>query len=359
MKRTARGKDASAALAAPAATAAAAPQRGYDNPATTEEQYTKKSRRGKRRRNATGRRAGGDVAAGRLFAAMVAAVVLAFERYGRRVLLPWVLNAWSMAAPSVASGAWGQVWATLHTAMVNLLSVETLAAYAACAFGDPGTTDDMRRARGRLATCVLPSIAAQDAGSDGDDGDGAELRMCRYCWVWKGGRDEVHHCSTCGRCVAGMDHHCSFTASCVGRDNMRAFLLFLLWTSLSTAYAAAMLLSGGLGLAFTGNGLSGISSNKGVSEFPMLLPGGAAFCFAAAVCVSVATLLHTHLEQQARGLSTLAVLAGAHPSDDGTGDMLEALRAHVAPRGGHFGWAAALLPFRECVAACGRAKRPA
>jgi hypothetical protein len=33
----------------------------------------------------------------------------------------------------------------------------------------------------------------------------------------------VHHCSTCERCVYFMDHHCIWVGNCVGRGNLKFF----------------------------------------------------------------------------------------------------------------------------------------
>jgi DHHC palmitoyltransferase len=51
----------------------------------------------------------------------------------------------------------------------------------------------------------------------------------------------AHHCSVCGFCVVDMDHHCPFLANCVGRGNLRPFLLFLLWVVVAMGYAIVVM----------------------------------------------------------------------------------------------------------------------
>jgi ribosomal protein L40E len=64
-----------------------------------------------------------------------------------------------------------------------------------------------------------------------------ELRFCKKCQARK--PDRAHHCSTCRRCVLKMDHHCPWLATCVGLYNHKAFLLFLIYTTLFSLYCLA------------------------------------------------------------------------------------------------------------------------
>merc|ERR1712183_424408 len=74
-------------------------------------------------------------------------------------------------------------------------------------------------------------------------------------------------------CVLALDHHCVFLHNCVGEQNHRQFLVFLLWTFIGVEYflmgVAAVALQGGLCHPF---GLCEIVDMYGSHLPPSLMP---------------------------------------------------------------------------------------
>lgn len=66
-------------------------------------------------------------------------------------------------------------------------------------------------------------------------------RICKRCKTVK--PINAHHCSSCGRCIIRMDHHCPWVNNCVAIMNQKYFLLFLLYTFLCCVYSGVLLVA--------------------------------------------------------------------------------------------------------------------
>lgn len=53
-------------------------------------------------------------------------------------------------------------------------------------------------------------------------------RYCLICHLFK--PERCHHCSTCGSCMLGMDHHCPWLATCIGYYNRKYFILTIIYS---------------------------------------------------------------------------------------------------------------------------------
>ncbi|KAI1360272.1 palmitoyltransferase PFA3 [Xylaria arbuscula] len=103
--------------------------------------------------------------------------------------------------------------------------------YTTAVFTDPGSTTNSN-GYSSLPTSSAPMATSFTVKSNGD------LRFCKKCQARK--PDRAHHCSTCQRCVLKMDHHCPWLATCIGLRNHKAFLLFLIYTTIFCLFSFAV-----------------------------------------------------------------------------------------------------------------------
>ena len=129
----------------------------------------------------------------------------------------------------VSSSPADELWLDPYTSTVGVAIYVLLNwSYTTAVFTSPGSPLEQSGAAGysSLPTHEPPyrDVSSFTVKSTG------ELRFCKKCQSRK--PDRAHHCSTCKRCVLKMDHHCPWLATCVGLRNYKAFLLFLVYTTL-------------------------------------------------------------------------------------------------------------------------------
>ncbi|ELP85028.1 zinc finger protein DHHC domain containing protein, putative [Entamoeba invadens IP1] len=61
------------------------------------------------------------------------------------------------------------------------------------------------------------------------------VRWCPVCNSFRPPRS--YHCKKCGCCVEKRDHHCPWVNSCVGKNNMKFFLQFMFYASITLFFA--------------------------------------------------------------------------------------------------------------------------
>ena len=128
--------------------------------------------------------------------------------------------------PNLTTGTTSSIVGVLLYVLLNW-------SYTTAVFTNPGSTTN-EDGYGLLPTTsqAHPPATSFTVKSNG------QFRFCKKCQARK--PDRAHHCSTCRRCVLKMDHHCPWLATCIGLRNHKAFLLFLVYTTVFSFYAFAI-----------------------------------------------------------------------------------------------------------------------
>jgi len=111
-------------------------------------------------------------------------------------------------------------WYYIHTIISIFLMINIIFNYVSVIRTDPGTT---------------PSTLSL---YDYESAPYEQPKVCKKCQRIKPPR--AHHCTICKKCVLKMDHHCPWVMNCVGHQNHKFFVLFLLWLWIACMYIAAL-----------------------------------------------------------------------------------------------------------------------
>uniref|UniRef100_A0A453FWX0 S-acyltransferase n=1 Tax=Aegilops tauschii subsp. strangulata TaxID=200361 RepID=A0A453FWX0_AEGTS len=132
-------------------------------------------------------------------------------------------------------------WLGLATAagVANVAAYTTLALACVAAYGLVVTRDP-----GRVPPAFVPDVEDAETPLHEIKRKGGDLRYCQKCSHYKPPR--AHHCRVCKRCILKMDHHCIWINNCVGHENYKIFLVFVLYAATASFYSLALMIGGAL-----------------------------------------------------------------------------------------------------------------
>lgn len=114
---------------------------------------------------------------------------------------------------------------SLHTPVIVLTMLFNFLSFFLCSISDPGV---ITRENAAEWNQVFPH----------DQRMYLARVMCPTCEIEKPARSK--HCAFCDRCVMKFDHHCVWVNNCIGLNNYRFFLAFLLQHVWFTLYGSIL-----------------------------------------------------------------------------------------------------------------------
>ncbi|KAF0699278.1 Aste57867_10152 [Aphanomyces stellatus] len=150
----------------------------------------------------------------------------------------WVVLHAAVYAWLVHSSAWSAYFNQWATGMATCLglAVATGGSYVCLQCSSPGFVKQVKRSD-EVDDAVDDAVATDDSNASLLDEITAR-HFCAFCNVHPPLR--AKHCKDCGRCVEQYDHHCVCAGVCVGRDNHRIFVLYLLLETVETFWVATI-----------------------------------------------------------------------------------------------------------------------
>lgn len=121
--------------------------------------------------------------------------------------------------------------AIIHLLLSSFLLFNILFNYYMAVFTPPGSTPDLSPEE----TIRMEGLIKAEPKVRRGEGF---TRICKFCKKPKPLR--THHCHVCRSCVLRMDHHCPWVSNCIGFQNHRYFVLFLLYLCAGCFYVSLL-----------------------------------------------------------------------------------------------------------------------
>lgn len=109
----------------------------------------------------------------------------------------------------------------IHYIYIMCTTTMTLLLLTACS--DPGITTKENQL---FDTSLIGSSNSSSKYDEVFDSEGDSCFHCDECDIKQPQRMNIYHCYDCGCCIIGHDHHCPWMSKCIGKKNMKWFILF-------------------------------------------------------------------------------------------------------------------------------------
>ncbi|KAG1365797.1 S-acyltransferase [Cocos nucifera] len=116
-----------------------------------------------------------------------------------------------------------------NAAVFTFFTLMAVANYLIAVFRDPG----------RVPPSFMPDVEDAENPIHEIKRKGGDLRYCQKCSHYKPPR--THHCRVCKSCILRMDHHCVWINNCVGHENYKVFIIFVLYGVIACIYSMVLL----------------------------------------------------------------------------------------------------------------------
>jgi len=157
-----------------------------------------------------------------------ASIAIGIIIYSQLVVTIFITRPWGNPTPA----------SVINTIIFNLLAELAKISHWRAMTTDPGSVPKEAIPVGGPNHWTAEWELSHETSESWNYGGGADVRplrkVCRRCMGYKPPR--AHHCSQCKRCIIKMDHHCPWINNCVGLNNHKFFLLFLLYVNLLCIY---------------------------------------------------------------------------------------------------------------------------